>query len=223
MTRLARAVVGGVPHHVTQRGNRRQPTFLKEEDYGTYVGLMAAACAEHGVSVLCWCLMPNHVHLIAVPAEPRSLALGIGRGHWRYTRLINFRENWRGYLWQGRFGSCAMDGEHALAAARYVERNPVRAGLVREAWQWPWSSAAAHVEGRGDALIQAGGPLVSEVSDWRGFLAGEEAEDVLHQIRRHARTGRPLGGPDFVVDIERRLGRILAPCKPGPRPDAQAR
>ena len=122
---------------------RRQPTFFRPEDYQAYLDLMAAACIEHGLEVWAWCLMPNHVHLVVVPDAPESLAVGIGRAHWRYTRAINFRENWRGYLWQGRFSSCPMDGPHTLAAARYVERNPVRAGLVAQAWDWPWSSAAA--------------------------------------------------------------------------------
>jgi putative transposase len=122
---------------------------------------MAAACAEHGVDVWAYCLMPNHVHLVVVPGDAEGLALAVGRAHGRYTRAINFRENWRGYLWQGRFASCPMDAAHTLAAARYVERSPVRAGLVDRAWGWPWSSAAGHVSGRGDTLVRAGGPLAA--------------------------------------------------------------
>jgi len=209
MTRLAQVVVAGVPHPVTQRGNRRQPTFFRDEDYQTYLDLMAGACAKHGLDVWAWCLLPNHVHLIAVPQTPEGLAAGIGRAHWRYTRAINFREKWRGYLWQGRFGSCPMDGPHTLAAARYVERNPVRAGLVKRAWDWPWSSAAAHVACRGHALVKAGSPLAAEVSDWRRFLLAEDDEEMLRRLRRHGGTGRPLGSPRFVADLEDRLGRLL--------------
>jgi len=219
MTRLARVVVEGVPHHITQRGNRRQPTFFRPEDYPNYLDLMAAACIEHGLEVWAWCLMPNHVHLVVVPHAPEGLALGIGRAHWRYTRAINFRENWRGYLWQGRFSSCPMDGPHTLAAARYIERNPVRAGLVAQAWDWPWSSAAAHVAGRCDRLVKAGGPFGAEVADWRAFLVAEDDEDMLRRLRRHGRTGRPLGSPSFVTDLEQCLSRPLSPRRPGPKPE----
>jgi putative transposase len=111
-----------------------------------------------------------------------------------------------------------MDAPHALAAARYVERNPVRAGLVKRAWQWPWSSAAAHVAGRGDGLIRPGGPLLAEVSDWRGFLSTPDAKDDLALLRRHARTGRPLGTERFVARLEKSLGRLLLRRKPGPAP-----
>jgi putative transposase len=218
MTRLARVVIEGVAHHVTQRGNRRQPTFFRPEDYQTYLDLMAAACLDHALEVWAWCLMPNHVHLIVVPGASDGLALGIGRAHWRYTRAINFRENWRGYLWQGRFSSCPMDGPHALAAGRYVERNPVRAGLVQRAWEWPWSSAAGHVSGRGDALVKPGGPLAAEVADWRAFLVAEDDAETLGRLRRYGRTGRPLGSPGFVADLERRLSRLLSPRRPGRKP-----
>jgi len=218
MTRIARVVVSGVPHHVTQRGNRRQRTFFSDDDYEMYLRLMSASCAEHGVAVWAWCLMPNHVHLVVVPETAEGLAPAVGRAHWRYTRAINFREGWRGYLWQGRFASCPMDGAHTLAAARYVEQNPVRAGLVSRAWKWPWSSAAAHVEGRGDALIAPGGPLMAEVNDWRGFVAAGEDEATVARLRRHARTGRPLGDAGFIARLEDELGRRLRRRKPGPKP-----
>jgi putative transposase len=116
-----------------------------------------------------------------------------------------------------------MDGPHALAAARYVERNPVRAGLVRQAWDWPWSSAAAHVAGRGDALVQPGGPLVAEVNDWRQFLRGEADAAAVEALRRHGRTGRPLGSLGFVLETESQLGRSLRRQKPGPRPKDKAK
>ena len=129
MSRIARVVAAGVAHHITQRGNRRQRTFFDDEDYEMYLRLLAASCAEHRVAIWAWCLMPNHVHLVAVPKTAEGLAQAVGRAHWRYTRAINFRQGWRGYLWQGRFASCPMDAAHTLAAARYVERNPVWARL----------------------------------------------------------------------------------------------
>ena len=154
-----------------ERGNRRLPTFFSEEDYRMYLALIQERCAESGVAVWAWCLMPNHVHRVAVPKTAEGLAAAIGRAHRRYTRAVNFREKWRGYLWQGRFSWCPMDAAPTLAAARYVERNPVRAGLVEQPWQWPWSSAAAPMEGRGDRLVASGGPPGRPVGR-RGASAG---------------------------------------------------
>jgi len=215
MARLARVVVPGYPHHVTQRGNRRLPTFFCEEDYRLYLALIEDRCAAAGVAVWAWCLMPNHVHLVVVPQTAEALARALGEAHRRYTRHVNFREGWRGYLWQGRFASFVLQGKHVLAAVRYVERNPVRAGLVKRAWQWPWSSAAGHVSGRGDALVRPGGPLAAEVRQWRRFLAAEEDEETLTILRRHGRTGRPWADPRFLARLEKQLSRRLAPRSPG--------
>jgi putative transposase len=126
MARLARAVAAGVPHHVTQRGNRRQPTFFGEGDYALYRDLLATWCRAHGVVVWAWCLMPNHVHLVLVPAASDGLRKALGEAHRRYTRTVNRRQGWTGHLWQGRFASCALDPPHLLAAVRYVELNPAR-------------------------------------------------------------------------------------------------
>ena len=214
MPRLARAVVPGLPHHVTQRGNRRQTVFFSDEDYAAYRTLVAEQCAECGVAIWAYCLMPNHVHLIAVPPDATALARALGEAHRRYTRRINMREDWRGYLWQGRFASFVMDDRHLLVGARYIELNPVRAGLVKRARDWPWSSARAHLAGRDDGLAQAA-PLIERAGDWRHFLDGGIETAALEEIRRHERTGRPLGGADFVAGLEARLGRPLLPRKPG--------
>jgi len=215
MARLARVIVPEHPHHVTQRGNRRLPTFFGDEDYHAYLALMAEQCAACGVAIWAWCLMPNHVHLVAVPRTAEALARAIGEAHRRYTRHVNEREDWRGYLWQGRFGSFVMQGGHTLAAVRYVERNPVRAGLVQQAWQWPWSSAQGHVRGSGDVLVAAGGPVAAEVNDWRSFLQTEDDEATLETLRRHRRTGRPWGDLAFLQHLEQRLGRPIVPGKRG--------
>ena len=130
MARLARVVVPGLPHHITQRGNGRQQTFFCDEDYEYYLELMGQWCTVHQVEIWAYCLMPNHVHLLAVPQSPDGLRLAIGEVHRRYTRMVNFREGWRGHLWQGRFASFLLDEPYVLTAARYVELNPVRAGLV---------------------------------------------------------------------------------------------
>src|SRR5271157_6501103 len=131
MARLARVIAPGMPHHVTQRGNRRQQTFFGEEDYQHYLELMAQFCRAEQVAIWTYCLMPNHVYLIVVPQSAESLRRAIGEAHRRCTRWINFREGWRGHLWQGGFASFVMDEDHLLTAARYVKLNPVRAGLAR--------------------------------------------------------------------------------------------
>ena len=216
MARLARVVVSDVPHHVTQRGNRRQPTFFSDSDYEAYLDLMAEWCRRHGVEVWAYCLMPNHVHLVATPPTEAALAHAIGEAHRRYTRRVNFREGWRGHLWQGRFASFPMDEEHLYRAVRYVELNPVRARLVRAPWRYRWSSAAAHLEGKDGQLVRVA-PMLERVGDWRDFLAEGLSIAEADDLRRHERSGRPLGNEGFVVRLEGLLGRILRPQKPGPK------
>jgi putative transposase len=220
MARLARLVVPGMPHHVTQRGNRRQQTFFNEGDYAAYLELMGDWCREKGVEIWGYCLMPNHVHLIAVPSSEDGLRWAIGSAHERYTRRINFREKWRGYLWQGRFASFVMDEPYLLAAARYVELNPVRARLVPTAEAWPWSSAQAHLSGRDDGLVKVT-PLLAMIADWSAFLNSAVPEEELRDLRRHGRTGRPLGDETFLGRLEEKVGRVLRPQKRGPKPKQQ--
>jgi len=218
---MARLVVPGLPHHVTQRGNRRQQTFFNDGDYAAYLELMADWCREKGVQIWSYCLMPNHVHLIAVPSSEDALRWAIGSAHERYTRRINFREKWRGYLWQGRFASFVMDEPYLLAVARYVELNPVRAGLVPRAEDWLWSSARAHLSGRDDCLVKVA-PLLTMVADWGAFLRSAVPEEELRDLRRHGRTGRPLGSQTFLARLEETVGRILKPQKRGPKPKQKA-
>ena len=217
MARLARVLAPGLPHHVTQRGNRRQTVFFSDEDYEAYKALVADHCAAAQVAVWAYCLMPNHVHLILVPADEDGLRRALGEAHRRYTRRINFREGWRGYLWQGRFASFVMDEAHLLAAARYVELNPVRAGLCARPEDWPWSSAAAHLAARDDGLVTVA-PLLEIAGDWRALLDGGLDEAALVAIRAHERTGRPLGSEAFLEGLEGRLGRQLKRRPPGPKP-----
>jgi putative transposase len=214
---MARVVAAEVPHHVVQRGNRRQPVFFSSADYKAYLRLMAAWCGKQGVEVWAYCLMTNHVHLVAVPGSERGLARAIGEAHRRYTVRVNQRENWRGYLWQGRFSSYPLDEQYLLAAVRYVELNPVRIGLVDRPWQYQWSSAAAHVRNRDDVLVRVK-PMRDRVADWREYLSIEPDSTDLEVMRRHMRTGRPLGSPEFVETLEAKLARSLAPHKPGPKP-----
>ncbi len=217
MARLSRVVAPGFPHHVTQRGNRRQLTFFNDEDYVEYGRLLAESCRRCGTQVLAYCLMPNHVHLVLVPADEFGLRDALGEAHRRYTRRVNFREGWRGHLWQERFHSFVMDERHLLAAVRYVELNPVRARLCARAQDWPWSSAAAHLTGRDDPLVTVR-PLLELVPDWEAFIGGADDAKVDELLRGHASTGRPLGSDGFVESLERRLARSLKPKKPGPKP-----
>jgi len=160
--------------------------------------------------------MPNHVHLIAVPKSADGLRQAIGEAHRRYTRMVNFREGWRGHLWQGRFASFVLDEQYLLTAAWYVELNPVRAGLINAPSRYPWSSASAHVRGRDDALVRVA-PLLQLAPDWRRFLTRVIREEDLKLLRAHELTGRPLGDEAFLESLEQNLGRISRRQKPGPK------
>ena len=216
MARIARVVVPRIPHLITQRGNRGQKVFFRQSDYRTYLEIMSEFCRESGVRVLAYCLMPDHVHLIAVPREQESLARGIGEADKRYTQIINLRKNWRGFLWQGRFSSFPIDKQYLLIATRYVESNPVRAGLAWQPGDYKWSSARAHLEGKDDLLVKTA-PLLKIAGDWQSFLAVGVREEDLALLRSRERTGRPLGSERFVKRLERLLGRVLRRQRPGPK------
>jgi putative transposase len=221
MARIARVVAAGLPHHVTQRGNRRQEVFFGPQDYQAYLSLMREWCIRHGLRAWAYCLMPNHVHLIVVPPSEQALCRAVGEAHRRYTRAVNFRQGWRGHLWQGRFGSFVMDDPYLMAAARYIERNPVRAGLVERAEQWSYSSAAAHVRGESDGWAE--GDWLRErtagwTCTWQEYLAGEDDSRIGSHLRRHENTGRPLGEKPFLERLSSLLGRELVPRRPGPSP-----
>jgi putative transposase len=221
MARQARIVLPGFPHHITQRGNRRQQTFFDREDYALYRDLMIAACAAQRVVCWAWCLMPNHIHLVLQPPDVGALARALSEAHQRYTRRINAREGWTGYLWQGRFASCAMDEGHALAAVRYVELNPVKAQLVRRAEDWPWSSAGYHVRGEVDGLTAAV-EYLSRVPDWRHYLGQDLDAAEQTRIGYFTQTGYPLGAPDWLAAQEASTGQSLTPPRRGrPRRDAK--
>ena len=215
MPRIARVVVPNYPHHVTQRGVRRMDVFFSDEDRTTYLDLLAEQGGRYGIQFLAWCLMTNHVHFIVVPLYEHSLAKGIGEAHKRYTRSINFREGARGYLFQGRFFSCPLEVDRLLSAVRYVLRNPVRAGLVTQPWDYQWSSARWAIGlMEKDPLVHSLGPL-AEIDDWKAFLSSQP--DGIEELRLHTRTGRPLGGESFVNLAEALTGRFLRKRKPGPK------
>ncbi len=207
-------MVPGVPHHVTQRGNRGLETFFSEADYQAYVEFMAEHCGRAGTEVWAYCLMPNHVHLVLVPSHEDGLRQALGEAHRRYTRRINARQGWAGHLWQERFHSFPLDEPHLAAVGRYVEQNPVRAGLAGRAEDWAWSSARAHLAANDDALVRAA-PLLERYPDWPAYLGAATQETTLETLRGHGRTGRPLGSETFVARLETMLGRRLGPGRPG--------
>ena len=217
MARLARVVAPGVPHHVVQSGNRRQPVFFRDEDYVSYLSLMKEWCDKVKVSVWAYCLMPDQVHLIVVPKKATGLARAIGEAHRRYTRRVNLREDWLGYLFQGRFASYPMADDYLPHVLRYVELYPVRTGVVSQPGDYAWSSARAHLRQATDPLIQVGA-VEGRIGDWGEFLKQDVPKLEQEIIERHLRTGRPLGEPGFVAELERRLHRPLAPQKPGRKP-----
>lgn len=227
MARLARIVVPGLAHHVTQRGNRRQQVFFADADYAAYRALVAEACAAHDVTCIAWCLMPNHVHLILNPAAADGLRAALSEAHRRYSRGINAARGWTGYLWQGRFASYPMDDAHLLTAVRYVERSPVEAGLAPRAEDWPWSSARAHLTAKSDGLTDLSA-LAGVHRNWRamltrGLAAGDVEDEDAQAIEAHARTGRPRGGDAFVEAVEAATGRTLKPRKAGRKRKAAMR
>ena len=216
MARMARVVIPGIPHHITQRGNRKQKVFFYDEDYQLYIQLISRFCVSARIEVWAYCLMPNHVHLVVVPNKQTNLALAIGEAHRRYTRYVNYRENWRGYLWQGRFASFPMDESYLYSTVRYVERNPVKASLVSSPELWKWSSARAHLRGTDDDLVKVE-PMLQRVGNWSEYLAMNNSNRDDDLIRLHGRTGRPLGSDSFVDLLEDICGRSLRPLKPGPK------
>lgn len=178
---------------------------------------MAEWCLKYQFEIWAYCLMPNHIHLIAVPQTKDRLNLAVGEAHRRYTRHVNFRKGWRGHLWQGRFASFIMEEKHLLACTRYIEFNPVRAGLVKNPEDWRWSSAISHIESKNDGFVKVK-PLLDMVNrPWKKFLFDDVEKSQIDIFQKHERTGRPLGTGEFIEKLEIVLGRTLKLKKPGPK------
>lgn len=220
MSRQAPVVAEGVPNHITQSGNNRQDVFLLDDDRRFYVEALGAKSQQHGLRVLGYCLMTNHVHLVAIPRQGTSLARAIGQAHWRYTVRFNRKYQRSGHLWQNRFYSCPLGQSHLVTALAYVDLNPVRAGLVEDAVQYPWSSAAAHgSHTAADGLIDRWAwTELGLAEDWEERLRAEAGGARAADLRRATYAGLPFGDGQFVEEMERRLGRRLRPKPPGPEP-----
>jgi putative transposase len=221
MARLARVVVPGLPHHVTQRGNGRAQVFFGDGDYELYRNLLVQHCRAADVAVWGWCLMPNHVHLILTPADADGLRRALSKVHRIYAGVIHARQKKTGHFWQGRFGAVVMDERHLLSAVRYVGLNPVRAGLVARAQDWRWSSARAHMTGEPDGVTDLT-PIRDRLPSQEGLfdLADEDAA-AFERLRRAESIGRPIGSEAFLEHMATLTGRDLKAAKRGPKSKAE--
>ena len=212
MAREARIVLPGVAHHITQRGNNRQDVFFNTVDRRLYLELLRASAMEEGLCIHGYCLMTNHIHLIAVPETETSLARAIGRTHQNYAQYLNGTYGLSGHTWQNRFYSCPMDEAHAQNALAYVELNPVRAGLIQRPWEYTWSSAAHHCGKRSSRsaayLSEHDHPYTPE--GWKETLRTIYRDtEWQNTMRKHTTSGRPLGSDAFLKSIEDTLGRSV--------------
>ena len=209
MPRLARTVVAGCAHHITQRGNNRQDVFFVDDDRRVYLELLSQQAEKYGLDIVGYCLMGNHVHIVAIPRAEDSLAKAVGRTHFRYTQYINRFHKRSGHLWQGRFYSCPLDERHFWLAMRYVELNSVRAKICRKPWRYEWSSAAVHVDAKARSQLLDLPQWYDMISDeqWRKELNARIDETQLARLRVNTHTGRPLGSDSFLSKLEKLLGR----------------
>jgi putative transposase len=215
VARLARIVIPGLAHHVTQRGNRREAIFFEDGDHEIYMDLLAEQARKADVAIWAYCLMPNHVHLILKPAHADALGRAVGEAHRRYTNFINARGRWTGHLFQSRFASVVLDDTHLVRAVQYVSLNPVRARLVSRPEEWEWSSVRAHLSAVDDRLVTVR-PVLDRIPHLKDLLR-VDTEDDFSGLRRAETTGRPLGAPEFVTGLENLLGRKIARRAPGRR------
>jgi len=219
MPRIARIVATGYPHHITQRGNYRQTVFVKDSEYSGYLKWMDEYARKYKLSILAYCLMPNHVHFIVIPEEKDSLAKVFNTCHMRYSQYFNKKNHLTGHLWQGRFYSCVLDEIHLYATCRYVENNPVRAKLVRKPENWQWSSAKAHLNKGVSIISLADIRKYAEIDDWAEYLSQKEEEAIVTKIRSNTLSGKPLGDNSFIQKLEQLFGKRVRklprgrPCK----------
>jgi putative transposase len=217
MPRLARTVAVDFAHHITQRGNNRQEVFFVDDDRRVYLDLLKQQAGKYSLEVVGYCLMSNHVHLVAIPHAENSLSRAIGRTHFRYSQYINRFHKRIGHLWQGRFYSCALDERGFWLAMKYVELNPVRAGVCRKPWRYAWSSAAVHTDEKAKSDLLDLGQWYDRISAgrWRRQLMYGIDDIELGQLRLSTHTGRPLGSDSFLSKLESLLGRRVRPLPIG--------
>jgi len=208
------------PFHVTHRGNHRKCVFRTDDDRRAYLGLLNQFARKFGMLIWAYCLMGNHVHLVAVGKQLDSISKTLGNTHRACSRSRNREARVTGHLWANRFFSSPLDEPHLWAAVRYVELNPVRAGVVTEATNYPWSSARAHAGLGVSPLLDPGEPFPGPISDWAAWLRSGLEEQTADRLRTNTSTGRPTGSKRFIRELEVRLGRRLHPQKRGPKKQA---
>lgn len=218
MTRRQRVVVPGCPLHITHRGNRKERIFQADTDFIVYLELLREYSEKFGMSVFSYCLMGNHVHLVAAGRAPESIARAIGCTHMRFAQLVNLKHGWTGHAWANRYFSTMLDEPHLWAAARYVENNPVRAGLVSRATDYRWSSARHHAFGTPDSVLAPDSPFPGPISDWAAWLAAGVGTPEIEVIRNNTLTGLPTGSPEFVDRVAATLNRSFTPPRRGRPP-----
>ncbi len=218
MPRIARAIAGGFPHHVIQRGNNKEKVFFEKEDRERYLSLLKKYSGKWDSPILAYCLMSNHVHLLTRPDMEKSLYKMMQGVTLCYTQYVNRTYKRTGRLWESRYHSCIVDKERYLwAAARYIEQNPLRAKMVKRVEEYPYSSARAHIIGARDEVL--GEELFEERQrkDYIKFIRAGIPEEETNNIRYHTRTGRPFGSEEFIKKIEKKLERkfiLLSPGRP---------
>jgi REP-associated tyrosine transposase len=210
-----RCAVPGYPHHIRQRGVRKQPLFYDDSDYLVYIRNLKDACTKYDLRIRSYSLMTNHIHVIGVPKTEISLSRTLQAAHRKYSQYFNNKYGFVGHAWQGKPEYSAMDEHHMWNAVRYVERNPVRARMVERAENYLWSSAAAHCGLRDDILLSDDFPPAGVIADWSEWLKIEHTEEDLKAIRKHLSTGRPWGSPEFIQQLEALTGRCLQLRKVG--------
>ncbi len=217
MPRRPRVVFPGIPHHVTQRGARRQRTFFQNSDYERYLLLCQKEKQRCGVSILAYCLMPNHVHLVVVPKEQTSLNKFFKVVHSRFAAEINSTHGWSGHLWQSRFFSSALDRDYLLAAVRYVELNPVRAGIVDKPEEYPWSSTRAQMRRQSHLELDLDDEWMKELpgpAQWLSFLGTNRSEESV-ALSLNINQNLPCGSEQFIANLENTAGLNLRYRPPG--------
>jgi len=206
MPRTARIVVAKYPHHITQRGNNKQMTFIEEKDCQIYLKLFEKYREKYSLDTLAYCLMLNHVHVSAIPQKENSLAMVFRSCHMRYAQYFNKKYKRTGHLWQCRFYSCAMDNQHLYSAIRYIENNPVRAGFVKKASDWKWSSARTHLGKNKSIITLANSKKLLHVANWGKYLNLKDDESEIKKLRESTYSGKPLGGKDFIQNLAAKFG-----------------
>jgi putative transposase len=220
MVRRARIIIPNTPHHVTQRGNRREPIFFETGDEALYLDLLAEQLKRYNVACWSYCLMPNHVHLILTPQDETGLSRAVGETHRRYTGFVGARGRWTGHLFQGRFASVAMDEDHLMSAFRYVARNPIKANLVANAEGWEWSSTKAIIARTSTPYVNVS-PALERIGHFKAFVdAAPNADERWEAILKAGAVGRPVGAIEWLRALEAKYVTTLTPQKRGPKPKA---